>query len=252
MSITTQVKVKVLVAQSCLTLCNPMDCHPPGSSVHENFQARILEWVAIPFSRGFSWPRDWTWVSCTAGGFFTVWATREALRTQGILHLLSDPFSRFSRSVVPNSLQPHGLQHTRLPCPSPTPEACSNSCPLSRWCHPTISSSVTPFFFFLQSFPASGSFPVSWLFQSGGKSIGASASALPKNIQDWFPLGLTGFVSHSRDSWESSQASQFKSINSSALSLLYGHPYMSTGKIIALTMWTFVSKVMSLLFNKAC
>ena len=89
------------------------------------------------------------------------------------------------------------LQHVRLPCPSPTPGACSNSCPLSWWCHPTISSSVIPFFSCLQSFPASGSYPMSQFFTSGGQSIGASASAsvLPMNIQDWFPLGLTSLIS---------------------------------------------------------
>ena len=100
---------------------------------------------------------------------------------------------QFSRSVVSDSLWPHGLQHARLPCPS-TPRACSNSCPSSQWCHPTISSSVVSFSC-LQSFPASGSFPVSRLFASGGHSIGASASVLPMNIQGWFPLGLTGLVS---------------------------------------------------------
>ena len=89
-------------------------------------------------------------------------------------------------------LQPNGLQHTRLPCPSPSPGACSNSCPLSWWCHPTVSSSVIPFSSCLQSFPASGSFPMSRLFASGRQSIGASTSAsvLPVTIQDWFPLGL--------------------------------------------------------------
>ena len=89
----------------------------------------------------------------------------------------------------------HGLQHTRLPCPSPSPKVCSNSCLLSQWYHPTISSSVTPFFSCLQSFPASESFPVSQLFASGGQSTRASASAsvLPVNIQGWFPLGLTGW-----------------------------------------------------------
>ena len=103
----------------------------------------------------------------------------------------------FSHSVASNSLQPHGLQHARLSCPSPTPRACSNSCPLSQWCHPTISSSVVPFSSCLQSFPASGSFPVSQHFISGGQSIGVSASAsvLPMNIQDWFPWGWTGLIS---------------------------------------------------------
>ena len=96
-----------------------------------------------------------------------------------------------------NSLQPHGLQHARLPCPSLSPGVCSNSCPLSWWCHPTISSSVIPFSSCLQSFPASRSFPMSWLFASGGQSIGATASAsvLPMDIQDWFPLGWTGVIS---------------------------------------------------------
>ena len=104
---------------------------------------------------------------------------------------------QFSGSVVSDSLQLHGLQHTRLPCPSPIPRACSNSCPLTQGCHPTISSSVIPFSSCLQSFPASGSFPMSQFFASGGQSIGASASAsvLPMNIQGWFPLGLTSLLS---------------------------------------------------------
>ena len=105
---------------------------------------------------------------------------------------------QFSHSVVSNSLQPHGLQHTRLlPCPSPTPGAYSNSCPLSQWCHPTISSSVVPFSSHLQSFLASGSFQMNQFFASGGQSIGVSASTsvLPMNIQDWSPLGWTGWIS---------------------------------------------------------
>ena len=102
-----------------------------------------------------------------------------------------------SHWVVSNSLRPSGLQHTRLHCPSPTPGVYSNSGPLSQWCHPTISSSVVPFFSHLLSFPASGSFPMIQLFASGGQSIGisASASVLWMNIQDWFPLGLTGLIS---------------------------------------------------------
>ena len=101
---------------------------------------------------------------------------------------------QFRHAVMSDSFWPHGLQHARLPCPSPTPRAYSNSCPLSRWCHPTISSSVGPFSC-LQSFPASGTFPVSQFFALGGQSIGASASVLPMNIQDWFPLGWTGWIS---------------------------------------------------------
>ena len=100
------------------------------------------------------------------------------------------PSVQFNHSVVSNTFQPHGLQHARLPCPSPTPGACSNSCPSSWWCHSTISSSVIPFSSCLQSFPGSGSFPMSQFFGSGGQSIGVSASVsvLPMSIQDWFPL----------------------------------------------------------------
>ena len=110
--------------------------------------------------------------------------------------------SQFSHSVMSDSLQPHALQHDRLPCSSPAPGAYSDSCPSHQWCHPVISSCVVPFSSRLQSFPALGSSPVSWFFSSGGQSIGVSASAsasasafLPVNIQDWFPLGLTGWIS---------------------------------------------------------
>ena len=99
---------------------------------------------------------------------------------------------QFSHSVVSDSLQPHELQHARPPCPSPTPRAHPNSCPSTQWCHPTISSSVISFSSCLQSFPASGSFPRTQFFASCGQSIEASASVLPMNIQDWFPLGRTG------------------------------------------------------------
>ena len=117
-----------------------------------------------------------------------------------------------------DSLWPHELYHARLPCPSPSPGVCSNSCPVSQWCHPTILSSVTPFFFCPQSFPAVESFPMSWLFASGSQSIGASTSVLPMNIQGWFLLGLTGLIS-----LQSKGLSRvFKHINSSALSLLHG------------------------------
>ena len=113
-------------------------------------QERTLEWVALSFSNAWKWKVK--------------------------VKLLSH-----------DSSQPHGLQHARLPCPSPTPGACPNSCPSSQWCHPTSSSSVVPFSSCLQSFPASGSFPVSQFFASGGQNIRASASVLPMNIQDWFP-----------------------------------------------------------------
>jgi len=104
---------------------------------------------------------------------------------------------QFSCSAIFNSLRLYGLQHARIPCPSPAPRACSNSCPSSCWCHPTISSSVISFSSCLQSFPASGSFQMSQFFASGSQSIGitASVSVLPMNIQDWFPLELTGLIS---------------------------------------------------------
>ena len=102
---------------------------------------------------------------------------------------------QFSHSVVSDSLQPHESQHTRPPCPSPTPRVHPNSCPWSWWCHPDISSSVVPFSSCLQSFPASESFPMSQLFASSGQSIGASASVLPMNIQDWSPSEWTDWIS---------------------------------------------------------
>ena len=157
--------------------------------------------------------------------------------------------------LLSNSLWPHGLQNTRLPCPSQDPGACSNSCPLSQWCHPTISSSVVPFSSCLQSFPASGSFLMSQLFASGSQSIGAlaSGSVLLMNIQGWFPLGRTGLISLLSRTLKSSPTPQFKSINSLMPSLLYvqlSHPNMTIEKkTIARTRWTFVGKVMSLPFN---
>ena len=105
-------------------------------------------------------------------------------------------YFQFSRSVIPNSLHRHGLQHARPPCPSPTPGVYSHSCPSTRWCLPATSSSVILFSSCLQPFPESGSFPfMSRFFASGGQSIGASASVLPLNIQDWSPLGWTGWIS---------------------------------------------------------
>ena len=157
----------------------------------------------------------------------------------------------FSHSVMSDSLQPHESQHARPPCPSPTPGVYANPCPSSRWCHPTILSSVVPFSSHLQSFPASGSFPMSHLFPWGGQSIGVSASAsvLPMNTQVWSPLGWTG--------WISLQAKGFSRVFSNTTvqkhqffsAQLSSHPYLTTGKTIALTRQTFVGKVMSLLFN---
>ena len=147
-------------------------------------------------------------------------------------------FSQFSSSVMSNSSWSHGLQHTRLPCPSPTPGDCSNTCPSSQWCHPIISSSVIPFSSCLQSFPASESFPMSQFFASGDQRIGASASAsvLPMNIQGWFPLRWTGLILQTKGlsrvfSNTTVQKHQFFGTQLSWLS----HPYMTTGKTIALT-----------------
>ena len=152
---------------------------------------------------------------------------------------------QFSCSVVSDSLWSHGLQHTRPPCSSPTPRVYSNSCPLSQWCHPNVSSSVIPFSH-LQSFPASGSFPMNQFFASGGQSIGVSASSsiLPMNIQDWFPLGLTGWIfllskELSRVFSNSTvQKHQFSGAQAFFIVQL-SHPYVTTGKNIALTRQTF-------------
>ena len=130
----------------------------------------------------------------------------------------------FSRSVITKSLRPHGLQHTRLPCPSPTPRVYSNSCPLSWWCHPTISSSAIPFSSCLQSFPASGAFPMSHFFPSGDQRIAvlASASVLPMNIQNWFLSGWTGWISlQSKTLLRVFPNTKVQNINSFVFSFLY-------------------------------
>ena len=197
-----------------------MDCNPPGSSVHGLLQAKILEWVAISSSMESSPPgiEPASLLSpVLAGGFLEGQVGKIELRTGKELlkntfdilcltasrlnscGLVPSRFSsvQFSSSVVSNSLQHHWLQHDSHPCPSSTPRAYSNSRPSSHWCHPTISSSVFPFSSHLQSFPASGSFPKSQFFNSGGQTTGVSAwvSVLPMNIQDRFPLEFTGLIS---------------------------------------------------------
>ena len=142
-----------------------------------------------------------------------------------------------------------GVKHARLPCPSTTPRACSNSCPLSQWCHPNISSSVVPFSC-LQSFPISGSFQMTQLFAWGGQNIGVSASAsvLPMNIQDWFPLGLTFFFNLLEVQGTLKSLLQHHSLKASILlhselfRVQFSHPYITTGKTIPLTRRTFVAK----------
>ena len=176
---------------SHVQLCNHMDCSQPGSSVHGILQKEY--WCGLPFpSPGLNKrinPGELTFLSKrTIDSFIFIYKIHFCFRI--LEKILEDTkVVQFSHSVVSNSLWCHGLQHTRLPFPSPTPS--------SRWCHPTISLSVIPFSSCLQSLPASGSFPMSQFFTSGGQSIGVSASALvlPVNIQDWFPLGLTGWVS---------------------------------------------------------
>ena len=163
---------------------------------------------------------------------------------------------QFSHSVVSNSLWLHELQHTRPPCPSPTPRVYPDSCPLSQWCHTTISPSVVPFSSCPQSFPASGSFPMSQLFASGSQSTGVSASAsvLPMNTQDWSPSGWTGWISLQSKglsrvfSNTTVQKHQFFGAQLSLWSNSHIHTWL-TGRAIALTRRTFVDKVMSLLFN---
>ena len=190
------------------------------------------------FCCGSSQPRDWTWVSHTVGRFSTCatmeapmyillhWKTKDQVWYLEFLLL-------FSHLVGPDSLQSHGLQQARLPCPSLSPRVCSNSCPLSRWCLPIISSSVIPFSSCPESCPASASFPMNKLFISGGQSIGVSASVLPTNIQGWFPLGLTGLISLMSKGLSkvfSNTTVQKCQFFGAQLSLYSNSPYMTTGK----------------------
>ena len=162
----------------------------------------------------------------------------------------------FGRSVLSNCLRPHGLQHTKLAYSLLSPRVCSDSHPLSQWCYLTISSSASPFSFWLHSFPTSGSFLMSWLFTSGGQNIRASASitVLPMNIQGLFLWRLTRLIFlQSRGlsrvfSYTTVWRHQFFSTQPSFWSSS-SHVYMTPGKTIALTIWIFVSKMMSLLFN---
>ena len=149
-----------------------------------------------PLSMGFSRQESWRGLSFPSPGYLS----NPGIKPRSALQAASLPTElqvQFSRSVVSNSFRPHELQHARPPYPSPTAEVHPNPCPLSRWCHPTISSSVVPFSSCPQSFPALGSFQMSQLFASGGQSTGvaASKSVLPMNTQDWSPLGWTGWIS---------------------------------------------------------
>ena len=204
----------------------------------------------VPLSMGFSRQEYWGGLS---------WPPPGDLPNQGIepMSPMSSAFSsiQFSHSVVSDSLQSHELQHIKLPCPSPTPRACSNSCPLSQWCHPTISSPVIPFSSCLQSFPESGSFPMSQIFTSGGQSGSFGFSISPSNDYSelisfmivWFDLLAVQGTLKSLLQHHSSKASILW--HSAFFIFQLSHPYMTTGKTIALTRQTFDSKVIPLLFN---
>ena len=215
-----------------------MDCSPPGSSV---------QWDS---------PGKNTGVGCHSllqRIFLTQGSSLGLLYYRWIPYCLSHQGSPKNIFVVVQSLSCVRLFLTpwaaarQLTCPSPSPRVCSNSCRLSWWCHQTILSSIVPFSFCLQSFPALGSFPMNHLFASGGQSIGAPASVLPMNIQGWrFPLGLIGLISLlSKGFSRIFSAPQFESINSSALSTIIW-------KTIALAIWTFLGKLFSLFFNTLC
>ena len=164
-------------------------CKTPLTTISPSWPLRgsILGW----FGDQRSWRQSaWTWIPTPflENSFSGLSSDHQKDSIQSV---------QFSHSVMSNSLWPHGLQHARLSCPSPTPRVYSNSCPLSWWCHPTISSSVVPFSSCLQSFPPSGTFQMSQFFASGGQNIGVSdsASVLPINIRDCFPVGWTGWIS---------------------------------------------------------
>ena len=178
--------------QSCLILCNPMGYNLPGSCVHGIFREEYWSRLPCPPSgeSSHSGIKRTSLMSFVRSGrvFTTTTYLWSPLNGVGAFNSFRISSVQFSYSVVSDSLWPHGMQHARLPCPSPTSRTYSNSCPLSQWCHPTISSSVVPFSSCLLFFPATESFQMSQFFASSGQSIGASASAsvLPKNIQDWF------------------------------------------------------------------
>ena len=220
----------------CVWLWDTIDCSPPGSSVHEISQARILEWVAISSSRESYNPVS-TCVSCTGRQILNHWTTWKRC---------------CSVAQSCPTLWPHGLQCAKLLHPSPSAGVCANLCTLSQWCHPAISPSVVPFFSCFQSFPASGSLQMSWLFTSGGLRTGASTSA--SLLIKQFPLGSTGLISLLSKGLSRvfSKTTVWKHYFFGAQPFLLSSSHICTWlleKIIALTIQTFVGKVMSLLFN---
>ena len=202
---------ELLVSQSqtlpCLACVSPISLNLPFVTISDTDDTQT----------------GWVWQDCPQRTLLVLWGATSAVLTdftRGVMFIEIWLSVQFSSSVMSNSLRPHRLQYARLPCPSPTPRVYSNSCPLSLWCHPTISSSVVPFSSCLQSFPASGSFQMSQFFTSGGQRIGVSASASVLPI-DFLEDGLVGTPCSPRNSQESSPTPQFKSINSSVLSFLY-------------------------------
>ena len=187
------------------------------------------------------------WAFQSEPGLSKITGTKHKITRKCILYYIIIISVQFSHSVTSDSLRPQGPQHARPPCPSPTPRVYSNSCPLSQWRHPTISSSIVPFSSRLQSFPASRSFSMSLFFTSGGLSIGVSASVsvLRMNIQDWFPLGLIGLISLLSKGFSrvfSNTTFQKHQLFGTQLSLVQlSYPYITTGKSIASTRRTLTS-----------
>ena len=217
-----KVKSQSEVAQSYPTLSDPTDCSLPGSSIHELLQARVLEWMEV---------------------LITLLRERKTS-------------AQFSHSIMSDSLWPHGLQQDKHPCTLQIPRVYPNSCPLSQWCHPTISSSVILFSSCPQSFPASGSFPVTQFFISGGQVIGSFSLSISHSNEysglisfrmDWFNLLAVQGILKSLLQHHSSKASMLR--HSAFFIVQLSHLYMTTRKTIVLTRWTFVDKVVSALFN---
>ena len=240
------IAILFLVTESCLTLCNPMDCSLTGSSSHGVLQARILEWVTIPFSREFHNPG-------LEPGFPALQG--DSLHSKSLEQLRWR--TQFSSVIHDWLFAIPWTQHSRLPCPSPAPGAYSNSCPKSRCYHPTISFYVIPSSSYLQFFPASGYFQITVLHSRRPKYWSFSFSISPSNKcsglisfrMDWLDLLAVQGTLNSRLQHHSSKASILRF--SAFFIVQLSHPYMTPGKTIALTWWTFVGKVMSMLF-KGC
>ena len=226
-----------------------MDCSPPGSSGQGIFQARILEWVTISYSSRSSQPRDWIGIFCVS----CRWVLYHQRHLGGPTPFIS---VQFSRSVVSDSLGPHESQNARLPCPSPTPGVHSDSRPSSQWCHPAISSSVIPFSSYPPIPPSIRVFSnESTLHMRWPKYWSFSFSIIPsKEIpglisfrMDWLYVLAVEATLKSLLQHHSSKTSILR--RSAFFTVQLSHPYVTTGKTIALTRWTFVGKVMSLLLN---